>query len=102
VNQALGRPGSIVLVRAWHMRCHRTMAAFLKRAPVAGNAFALGEDCYHRGTQADVQLLSHQGVGHGVVVAFDFHGVIDIDPGQLPLGILIGLGRQGPQCGAIE
>ena len=34
-------------------------------------------------------------------MAFDFHVVIDIDPG-LPLGILIGLWRQGPQCGAIE
>jgi hypothetical protein len=78
------------------------MAAFLGRAPVAGNAFPLGEDFYHRGTQASVQLLAHQGVGHGGVVAFDFHVVIDIDTGQFPLGILVGLGRQGPQCGAIE
>ena len=78
------------------------MAAFLGRALVAGHAFALGEDCHHRGTQAAVQRLSHQGGGHGVVVAFDFDVVIDIAPGQLPLGIRIGLWRQGPQCGAIE
>jgi hypothetical protein len=35
-------------------------------------------------------------------MACDFHVVIDIAPGQLPLGILVGLERQGPQCGAIE
>jgi hypothetical protein len=69
------------------------MAAFMGRAPVAGDAFALGEEFHHGSTEADVQLLAHQRVGHGVVVAFDLHVVINIDSGEFPLGILIGLCR---------
>jgi hypothetical protein len=57
MDQTLGRPGGIVLGRPRPMRCDRTMAALLGRASVARNAFPLGEDFYHRGTQADVELL---------------------------------------------
>ena len=47
-------------------------------------------------------VLAHQRVGHGVVVAFDLHVGINIDTGELPLGILIGLRRQGPERRAVE
>jgi hypothetical protein len=80
----------------------RTMAAFVGRVPVAGDTFPLGEELHHGGTQAYVQLLAHQRVGHGVVVAFDLHVVINIDTGELPLGIRIGLRRQGPERRAVE
>ena len=59
---------------------------------MAGHAFALVEEFHHLGTQTHVELLLDQRIGHGVVVAFDFHVVINIDPGVFPLGIFIGLG----------
>jgi hypothetical protein len=67
------------------------MAAFVGRASVAGDAFPLGEEFHHRGTEADIELLAHQGVRDRVVVTFDLHMVINVDPGEFPLGILIGL-----------
>ena len=78
------------------------MAAFVGRALVAGDTFPLREEFHHGGTQANLQLLSHQRIGHGVVVAFNLHVVIDIDPGKLPLGIRIGLRRQGPEGWTVE
>jgi hypothetical protein len=78
------------------------MAAFVGRARVTGDAFPLGEEFHHRGTEADVELLAHQRVGDGVVMAFDLHVVIDIHPGELPLGILIGLYGQRSECWAVE
>ena len=78
------------------------MAAFMGRALVTGDAFPLGDACHHGGTEADVALLAHQRVGHGGVVAFDLHVVIDIDPGELPLRIRRGLRRERPERRAIE
>ena len=69
---------------------------------MASDAFPLGEECHHGGTQADVQLRSHQRVGHGVVVAFDLHVGIDIDAGEFPFGIRIVVRRQGPERRAVE
>jgi hypothetical protein len=78
------------------------MAAFVGRVPVAGDTFPLGEELHHGGTQAYVQWLAHQRVGHGVVVAFDLYVVITIATGERPLGIHIGLRRQGPERRAVE
>ena len=79
VDQALRCPFGLLLVRARHMRGDRTMAAFVRGAPMAGDAVALGEEFHHGGTQADVQLLAHQCVGYGVVVACDLPLVIVVD-----------------------
>ena len=78
------------------------MAAFVGRAPVARDAFPLGEACHHGGTAAAVELLTHPRVGHGGVVTFDLDGVINMDPSELPLGLLLGLGRQGRERRAGE
>ena len=102
VDQPLGRPFGIVSVGGRHVRRDRTVAAFEGGAPVAGHAFALVEEFHHLGTQADLELLLDQRVGHRVVVAFDFDVVIDIDAGEFPLGIFIGLRGQGPEGGAVE
>jgi hypothetical protein len=69
---------------------------------VAGDTFPLGEEFHHGGTEADVELLAHQCVGHGVVVAVDLHMVIDVDPGELPLRIFIGLRWQRPERRVVE
>jgi hypothetical protein len=60
------------------------------------------EDFDHLGTHAHLELLLDEGIGHRIGVTFDFHMIINIDAGQFPLGIGIGLDRQGPQGGAIE
>jgi hypothetical protein len=78
------------------------MAAFVGRAPVTGDPFALREEFHDGGTEADVELLAHQGVGHGVVVPFHLDVVIDVDPGELPLCVLVGLWREGPERRAVE
>ena len=56
----------------------------------------------HLGTHAHLELLLDEGIGHRIVVTFDFHMIINVDAGQFPLGIFIGLDRQGLQGGAIE
>lgn len=66
------------------------------------DACALVEAFHHLGAQAHVELLLDQRLGHRVVVAVAFHVVINIDPGELPLGICVGLGGQGPEGRAVE
>ena len=66
------------------------------------DAFPPMAEFHHLGTQAHVELLAHQRVGHGVGVAFDLHVVINVDPGKFPLGIRIGLHRLGPERWAVE
>ena len=69
---------------------------------MAGHAFALVEEFHDLRTQTYVELLLDQRIGHGVVVAFDFHVVINIDAGVFPLGIFIGLGGQRAEGGTVE
>jgi hypothetical protein len=66
------------------------------------DASALVEAFHHLGAQAHGELLLDQRIGHRVVVAFDVHVVININPGKLPLGIFVGLGGQGPEGRAVE
>jgi hypothetical protein len=60
------------------------------------------EEFDHLGTHAHLELLLDEGIGHRRVVTFDCHRIINVDAGQFPLGIFIGLDRQGLQGGAIE
>jgi hypothetical protein len=69
---------------------------------VAGAAFPLGEECHHRGTEADIELLAHQGVRARGGVTFALPRVINVDPGEFPRGIRLGLGWQRPKRRAIE
>ena len=69
---------------------------------MAGHTFPLVEEFHHLRTQTYVEVLLDQRIGHRVVVAIDFHVVINIDPGVFPLGIFIGLGGQGPEGGTVE
>ena len=91
-----------MLVRERQVRRDRTVASLLRGAPVAGDALAFGEECHHLGTDAHVKLLFDQRVRHRVVVAFDFHVVINMDPRLFPLGIYIGLRGQRPEYRAVE
>ena len=39
---------------------------------------------------------------HAVVVLADLDMVVEVDPAALPLGVFVGLGRQGLQCWPVE
>jgi len=69
---------------------------------VACHASPFVEEFDHLGTHAHLELLLDEGIGHRIVMTFDFHMIINVDAGQCPLGIFIGLARQGLQGGAIE
>ena len=101
-HEPLGRPFRIALVGGGHVRRDRAVPALEGGAPMTRHASALVEEFHHLGTQAHVELLLDQRIGHRVVVAFDFHVVINIDPGEFPLGIFIGLDGQGPEGRAVE
>lgn len=60
------------------------------------------EEFHYLSTHAHLELLLDEGIGHRIVVALDFHMIINVDAGQFPLGIGIGLDRQGLQGGAVE
>jgi hypothetical protein len=60
------------------------------------------EEFDHLCTHAHLKLLLDEGIGHRIIVAVDFHMIINVDAGQFPLGIFIGLGREGLQGGAVE
>jgi hypothetical protein len=69
---------------------------------MAGHAVPPVEEFHHLGTQPHIELLLEQRVGYGVGVAFDFHMVIDIDPGVFPFGICIWLHRQRSERRAVR
>jgi hypothetical protein len=77
-----------------HVGGHRAVAALEGRTLMAGHPFALGEDFDDLRTETHLELLLDQGVGHGIVGAFDFHVVVNVDADQFLLGILIGLWGQ--------
>jgi len=60
------------------------------------------EEFHHPGTHAHLELLFDEGIGHRIVVAFNFYVIINVDAGAFPLGIFIGLDRQGLQGRAVE
>jgi hypothetical protein len=60
------------------------------------------EEFHDLRTQTYVELLLDQRIGHGVVVAFDVHVVVNIDPGVFPLGIFIGLDGERAEGGTVK
>ena len=69
---------------------------------MAGHALAAEENLDCGGGDPRLDLLADQLVRYAVVVLGDLDMVVEVDPAALPLGIFVGLGRQGFQCRAIE
>ena len=65
-----------------HVRRDRAVPALERGAPMASHAFPLVEEFHDLRTQTHVELVLDQRIGHGVVVAFDLHVVINIDTGS--------------------
>jgi hypothetical protein len=78
------------------------MAAFERRAWVAGYPCAVVEEFNRLAGHPDIELLLDQGVGDRVIVPFDLDMVVDIHPSFFPLGVFIGQRWQGTQCWTVE
>jgi hypothetical protein len=101
-DQALRGPFHVMAVSRRHVRGDRTVASFEVGAEVARHAGALVEEFHHPGTHTHLELVLDERIGHRIVVAVDFHVIINVDAGTFPLGVFIGLSRQGLQGGAVE
>lgn len=69
---------------------------------VRGHAAALEEDLHRVHRDPELHRLLDQLVGNTVVMARQFDVVVDVDPGLLPFGVLVGPLRQGPEGGAVK
>jgi len=87
VDQALWGPFGIASVGFRHVRRDRTVTALEAGALVACHPVALVKDFDDLGTQADLKLLLDQGIGHRVIVPFDFEMIVDVDACEFPLSI---------------
>ena len=61
---------------------------------VAGHALAPAQSLEGVGGKAHLEFFAFELVGHAVVVTVDFDVVVDIDGGDLPLGVLVSFVRQ--------
>ena len=78
------------------------MGAPLGVSRVRGHAASLEEDLHRVHRVPEFHRLFDQLIGHAVVVTRQLDMVIDVDPGLLPFGVLVGRLRQGPEGGAVE
>jgi hypothetical protein len=69
---------------------------------VRGDSPALEEDLDGGGRETDIELFSDQLVRDAVIVVVHLDVIIDIDPGALPIGIDIGMNREGFENGFFE
>src|SRR5262245_20403138 len=102
MNEPLWRPFRIALMDSRHVRGDRAVPALEGKTPMAGHAFPLMEEFHDLRTQTYVELLLDQRIEHRVVVTFDVHVVVNIDPNVFPLGIFIGLDRERSENGTVK
>src|SRR4051794_17414105 len=99
---ALMRPVAVAPMRAGHVLRHGGGPVRTGRAQVRGDAFAAMEDLDGGGGDPGLDLLARQGMRNAVVVLGDLDMVVEPHPAALPLGVLVGLGRQGREGRAFD
>ena len=67
-----------------------------------GDPAVLVEDLDGVGREPHVDLAAAQRVGDAVERVLDLDVVVDVDPGLAPLGVLVALGRERPERGAVQ
>ena len=95
--QALRGPLAGLAVCLGHVGGDGGMASLVVGTPMAGDASAAVEAFNGVGGAAHVHLFFDERMGHGVVMALDLDVVVDMDPRLFPLGVFVGLDRQGAQ-----
>src|SRR5712691_6913145 len=78
-DQPLWGPFHIMTVGGGHVRSDCAVTPFEARAEVARHASPLVEEFHHTGTDTHLELLLDERIGHRIVVAFDFHVIINVD-----------------------
>lgn len=86
-------PFRIDLMRLGHVFFDGGMPASKKAPGMRSYAMSLMEAFDSFGCQTNIHLSSIQLIRHTVIMSIDFHMIIDVDSGLLPLGIDIPLGR---------
>ena len=76
VNESLGRPVPVGQVGGGHVRVQRGESPRMGTACVRRYALATVQQLNATTGQARIERLAHQGVGHAVAVALDFHVVV--------------------------
>jgi hypothetical protein len=77
-DQPLRGPFRIMTVSRGHVRSDRAVAALKARAQMARHTGPFVEEFHHPGTHAHLELLFDEGIGHRIVVAFNFYVIINI------------------------
>src|SRR4030065_1224604 len=98
-DESGGTPFGIGLVRRWHMFFDRGVLMGHKATGMVGHALAFAEGLHGVGRKPDFESFALQFTRHAVVVLVDFDMVVDADGGDLPLGVLVGLLREGRGVG---
>lgn len=88
-------PAGVAPMGAWHVLGHRGVAPLLVGAQVGGDTPAAMEQLDGLGGDPSADLLADQLMRDRVVVPGDLDVVVDAGSAFLPLGILIGPGREG-------
>ena len=73
-----------------------------KASDMGGHALAFLEGFYGMSRQAHVELFAQQSKRHAVVMFVDLDVVVDVDAGDLPLGVFVELFGQWQRVGSIE
>ena len=90
-DKSRGTPFRIFLVCRRHMFFEGGVLMGHKASDMAGHALALSQGLHGVGGQAHVELFALQLMRHAVVVIVDFDVVVDVDGGDLPLGVFVEL-----------
>jgi hypothetical protein len=77
-----------------HVFFESCVVSALIASQVAGHAGIFVKAFYRALGVAHIELFTDQPKGHAVVMALDFHMVVDVDGGLFPFSELVGLIRQ--------
>ena len=102
VDESGGTPFRILLVGGRHMFFEGGVLMGHITSDMAGHAFAFSEGLHGMGGKPDMEFFALQFIRHAVVVIVDFDVVVDVDGGDLPLGVFVSFLRQGQSVGLIE
>ena len=91
-DHPLRRPFRIDLMRLWHVFFDGGMPAYKKAPGVRSYTMSFMETLDSFGRQANIYLSSIKLIRYTVIMSIDFHMIIDVDSGLLPLGVDIPLG----------
>src|SRR5438445_9581255 len=89
VDESGGAPFGVGLVGRWHVFFESGVVMGDKASKVGGYALAFAKGLHDVGREPDLESFAFEFIWHAVVVLVDFDVVVDVDGGDLPLGVLV-------------